>query len=583
MDVNDEIASDKVAGDEVAGDEVAGSDEKTHISATAKDGYMRSGSDAQMSDDGHMSSSAASRLDEALDAVRPSGRLEQIFGTPQFFRLWIAQVVSAVGDWLGLFATIALADQLAPEGSRSTAIALVLATRVAPGFFLATAVGVIVDRLNRKRVMIVCDLGRAAVLVSLPFVDTLVGLVIASVMLELLTMMWQPAKEATVPNLVPRSKLTAANSLNVAAAYGMFPVAAGLAALLAKAAEAISDEGWVTTLRLNEEGLAFYVDGLSFLITAAIIWRIAIPTRPAGQRRASQRGSLDLGGAVRELREGWQLVGKNPIVRSVNVGLATAVMGAGMVFLLGARFVDEVIVGREADFHIVMFSLGSGMAAGVVSASLLQNRINRAGGFITALVGAGVVLLAAASVDRLSLMIPLVVLLGALAGPSYVLGFTLLHENVDNEIRGRVFSALLVLVRLCVLVALAIGGVLADLLDGLSERWWDGFVSVLGVRVELPGVRLTMWLAGLIIVIAGVLASWSLRSFTLSNETADAEDGDAEDGDAGDAAAGDAAAGTDSVDPDDAGEVVAGVGGADDDDAKRLGVSAEAPLEANER
>jgi len=566
VDVNDEIASDKIAGDEVAGDE------KTHISATAKDGHMRSGSDAQMSDDGHMSSSAASRLDEALDAVRPSGRLERIFGTPQFFRLWIAQVVSAVGDWLGLFATIALADQLAPEGSRSTAIALVLATRVAPGFFLATAVGVIVDRLNRKRVMIVCDLGRAAVLVSLPFVDTLVGLVIASVMLELLTMMWQPAKEATVPNLVPRSKLTAANSLNVAAAYGMFPVAAGLAALLAKAAEAISDEGWVTTLRLNEEGLAFYVDGLSFLITAAIIWRIAIPTRPAGQRRASQRGSLDLGGAVRELREGWQLVGKNPIVRSVNVGLATAVMGAGMVFLLGARFVDEVIVGREADFHIVMFSLGSGMAAGVVSASLLQNRINRAGGFITALVGAGVVLLAAASVDRLSLMIPLVVLLGALAGPSYVLGFTLLHENVDNEIRGRVFSALLVLVRLCVLVALAIGGVLADLLDGLSERWWDGFVSVLGVRVELPGVRLTMWLAGLIIVIAGVLASWSLRSFTLSDETADAEDGDA----------GDAAAGTDSVDPDDAGEVVAGVGGADDD-AKRLGVSAEAPLEANER
>ncbi len=578
MDVNDEIASDKIAGSEVAGSEVAGSEvagsEKTQISATAKDGHMRSGSDAQMSDDGHMSSSAASRLDEALDAVRPSGRLERIFGTPQFFRLWIAQVVSAVGDWLGLFATIALADQLAPEGSRSTAIALVLATRVAPGFFLATAVGVIVDRLNRKRVMIVCDLGRAAVLVSLPFVDTLVGLVIASVMLELLTMMWQPAKEATVPNLVPRSKLTAANSLNVAAAYGMFPVAAGLAALLAKAAEAISDEGWVTTLRLNEEGLAFYVDGLSFLITAAIIWRIAIPTRPAGQRRASQRGSLDLGGAVRELREGWQLVGKNPIVRSVNVGLATAVMGAGMVFLLGARFVDEVIVGREADFHIVMFSLGSGMAAGVVSASLLQNRINRAGGFITALVGAGVVLLAAASVDRLSLMIPLVVLLGALAGPSYVLGFTLLHENVDNEIRGRVFSALLVLVRLCVLVALAIGGVLADLLDGLSERWWDGFVSVLGVRVELPGVRLTMWLAGLIIVIAGVLASWSLRSFTLSNETADAEDGDA----------GDAAAGTDSVDPDDAGEVVAGVGGAaDDDDVQRFGVSAEATLEDNER
>ncbi len=542
MDVNEEIASD----------------DKARNSALA--------------DGEHMHSSAASRLDEALDAVRPAGRLEQIFGTPEFFRLWIAQVVSAVGDWLGLFATIALADQLAPEGSRSTAIALVLATRVAPGFFLATAVGVIVDRLNRKRVMIVCDLGRAAVLVSLPFVDTLVGLVIASVLLELLTMMWQPAKEATVPNLVPRSKLTSANSLNVAAAYGMFPVAAGLAALLAKAAEAISDEGWVTTLRLNEEGLAFYVDGLSFLITAAIIWRISIPSRPVEERRAARRGSLDLGGALRELREGWRLVGKNPIVRSVNVGLATAVMGAGMVFLLGARFVDEVIVGREADFHIVMFSLGVGMAVGVVSASLLQNRINRARGFTSALIGAGVVLLAAASVDRLSLMIPLVVLLGSMAGPSYVLGFTLLHENVDNEVRGRVFSALLVLVRLCVLLALAVGGVLADLMDRLSQRWWDGFMSVLGARVELPGVRLMMWLAGLIIVIAGVLASLSLRSSVYAIDGVGGADSGGADSDGDDTA--DDSGGAD-IGADD-------IAAADDSDiAKSRGTSTEVPQEAN--
>ena len=465
-------------------------------------------------------SSAGIRLDEVFEAVRPSGRLERVFGTRAFFRLWVAQVVSATGDWLGLFATIALAAQLAPEGSKSTAIALVLAARVAPGFFLATAVGVIVDRLNRKRVMVACDIGRALVLVTLPFVDTLIGLFVASVLLELATMMWQPAKEATVPNLVPRDKLTAANSLNVAAAYGMFPVAAGIAALLAKAAEAISDEGWVTTLRLNEEGLAFYVDALTFIVTALIIWRIAIPVRSRDERRAGQRGSFDLGGAIRELREGWRLVGANPIVRAVNVGLATAMMGAGMVLLLGARFVDEVLVGREADFHAVLFSLGVGMAIGVGLASALQNRINRTRGFTTALLGAGVVLIAAASVDRLSLMIPLVVLLGMMAGPSYVLGFTLLHENVANEIRGRVFSALLVLVRLFLLIALAVGGVLADLLDNLSERWWDGFVSVLGARVELPGVRLTMWLAGVIIMVAGGLATWSLRSVARSPVTA---------------------------------------------------------------
>ncbi len=457
-------------------------------------------------------STAGVRLDEAIEAVRPSGRIEKIFGTRAFFRLWLAQVVSATGDWLGFLATIALAARL-QEGSEGVAIALVLAARVVPGLFLATAAGVMVDRMSRKRVMVTCDIGRAAVLVTLPFVDTLGGLIAASFVLELLTMMWQPAKEATVPNLVPRRQLTTANSLNVAAAYGMFPVAAGIAALLAKAADAMSDEGWVSALRLNEEGLAFYVDALSFLLTAVIISTIAIPARTAREKPAGAGlRSLDLGGAIRELREGWRLIAADPVVRAVNVGLATGVMGGGMLVTLGPVFVEQVISGIQADFHLLLFSLGIGMAIGVLTASVIQNRINRAKFFAACLIGAGVALCATASLDRLTLVVPLVTLLGVLAGPVYVLGFTLLHENVANELRGRVFSALLVLVRVCLLVSLAVASLLADLLDRLSRTWWDGDISLLGAHLPVPGVRLTMWLAALIIVVAGSLSRWSLGS-----------------------------------------------------------------------
>ena len=156
-----------------------------------------------------------------------------------------------------------------------------LAARIAPGFFLATAAGVIVDRLDRKRVMLFCDVGRAFVFFALPWVDSLVGLIIASFILEILTMLWSPAKEAVVPNLVPKDKLTSANSLNVAAAYGMFPVAAGIAALLAKLSSGFADEGWVDTWHFNEEGLAFYVNGISFLATALIIWNCLLYTSDA--------------------------------------------------------------------------------------------------------------------------------------------------------------------------------------------------------------------------------------------------------------------------------------------------------------
>lgn len=450
-------------------------------------------------------------MGEAITRTRPTGRIEAWFGSKEFFRLWIAQVISATGDWLGLIATISLAQRLS-TGTEGTAIALVLATRIAPGFFLATAAGVIVDRFNRKHLLLVCDIGRAVVLFTLPFVDSLFGLIIASFMLEVFTMIWSPAKEAIVPSIVPKERLTSANSLNVAAAYGMFPVAAGLAALLAKAAESLADEGWVDTWRLNEEGLAFYVDGISFLVTALIIWRIAVPTRPREERVRKGWGGWDLGGAWRELREGWRFIAVNPIVRAVNVGLGVGIIGGGMLVPLGALYVDELIGGSEADFNLVLFALGVGMATGVVSASLLQNRINRAAVFPGVLALAGTALLLASSSSSLAFVVAVIGVVGFAAGPIYVLGFTLLHENVEDELRGRIFSALLVLVRFCLLFALAVAPLVAEGLDTLSNRWWDGDIELLGIAFEAPGVRLTLWLASITIIGAGLLASWSLRA-----------------------------------------------------------------------
>ena len=79
---------------------------------------------------------------------------------------------------------------------------------------------------------------------------------------------------------------------------------------------------------------------------------------------------------------------------------------------------------------------------------------------------------------------------------------------MDDELRGRIFSALYTLVRFCVLLAFAVGPFLSGLLDRASP----GEISVAGVSIAVPGVRLTLWLAGLIIVGAGVLATVSLRS-----------------------------------------------------------------------
>ena len=84
----------------------------------------------------------------------------RLFGTPAFFRLWLAQVVSATGDWLGLLAISILAIRVG-VGNEGAALSLVLAARIVPGFFFGPVAGVLVDRWDRKRTMVTCDVGRA--------------------------------------------------------------------------------------------------------------------------------------------------------------------------------------------------------------------------------------------------------------------------------------------------------------------------------------------------------------------------------------------------------------------------------------
>ena len=133
----------------------------------------------------------------------------------------------------GFLAIVVLATRIG-AGSGGAAVGVVMAARIVPGFFFAAGAGVLIDRMDRKQVMVVTMIARACVVALLPFVDTVLGLVFASFILEIGTLFFTPAKEATVPNLVPADHLATANSLSLAAAYGTFPIASLLFLLLAE-------------------------------------------------------------------------------------------------------------------------------------------------------------------------------------------------------------------------------------------------------------------------------------------------------------------------------------------------------------
>ena len=192
-----------------------------------------------------------------------------------------------------------------------------------------------------------------------------------------------------------------------------------------------------------------------------------------------------------------------------------------MLVPLGAIYANEVLGAGRSGLGVLITALGLGVAGGVALVTWLQRRLDKARTFTWSLVGAGVFLALAASIGQVHLSTTMVFGIGICAGSVYVLGFTLLHENVDDQLRGRIFSTFYVLVRACILLALVVGPLMEDLLDRLSSALWDRHLEVFGVAVDVPGVRLTLWLASLIILASGAVAIASLRAGELGYRSSD--------------------------------------------------------------
>jgi dTMP kinase len=458
-------------------------------------------------------------------------RIQRMFGSREFFALFNVQLISAIGDWVGFFAITSLAAAISSQPE--AAIALVTTARVAPGILFAPFIGVIVDRFSRKTVMVVADVVRAGVFLLLPLVQTVPGLILASLVLEIFTLMWSPAKEATVPELVEPERLTTANSMGLVAAYATMPVAGPIQFGLASLNTRLVELGFLGFLGFSAaqggvQTLAFYFNALSFMAAALILWKWVFPAMssdPVGDRvdvePVVERDPLEeersrLRRTFDEIREGWQFAFLNPVVRGVNIGLATGIMGGAMLVPLGPTFA-RFVIGNPNTFALFITALGLGVAVGVVLLSVIQKRVPKEQIFPLLVFGSGIGLFFGVSMSSFWLAAMGVFFLGVCAGSVYVLGFTLLQEHTEDELRGRIFATLLTLVRTSVLLALLLGPFFATIFDGFARAATGAAanevpsVSAFGFELAIPGVRLTLWLAAVIIMVAGVLSAKSMK------------------------------------------------------------------------
>jgi dTMP kinase len=425
----------------------------------------------------------------------------RVFRVPGFTRLFGAQVVSSLGDWTGLFAILALAKNVS-----TNAVGFVMIARMLPGFLLAPLGGALVDRWNRKVVMVSADIGRAGLLVVLPFWDNMFGLIVISFSLELLTLLWGPAKDATVPNIVKDpDQLASANSLGMVASFGTMPFGAMMFGLLAAVASWLGGFEALTRFQVEQASLAIWVDAGTFLLSAFLISGLAIAGRgqPATTRPPPSQTWNDVVDGLRYIRA-------NPLVRGVMIGLAGGLIGGGAIVPLGAVFSDDILHATDSAFGFLTTALGVGAAIGVVTLLWLQRRLPRARVFTGAVITAGVAIGVLAWVSTLAFAILLVAFFGAAAGCAYVTGFTLLQESVQDEMRGRIFATLYTVVRVCLLLALTIGPFVASGFDALTGLF-SSEITIGSAHLALPGVRLALWTGGALTVLAGLAARRRMR------------------------------------------------------------------------
>ena len=333
---------------------------------------------------------------------------------PAFRRLLAARTISHVGDGIALIALVLMVQD---ERETGTAVgALLLATSLPR--FLGPIAGAIVDRVEQRTLMVVCDIGQAAIFGTIAWLDPsfplLLGLVALAAAFDTL---FSPAGRSALPALVRPEQLMRANawigmSLNIQVAAG--PVLGGLLVEL-----------------LDFRG-ALAANALSFVVSALFL--LGLPPLRAPSDGAEARGFLAVG--MDGLRFAW----RNRVVRTLIVALFVGVAFAGLDDVALVFLVRETFGGSPLAYGLVTGAYGVGMLAGSLGLSWKGTAAAAGTVFLLGWVASGI----GAVLTGVAPLIALVAVGQAIAGVGNAVDVvaldTLVQQAVPRQMLGRVFG-----------------------------------------------------------------------------------------------------------------------------------------------
>jgi dTMP kinase len=343
--------------------------------------------------------------------------------------------------------------------------------------------------------MVVADVIRFALYVSIPIVGNYFWLYTATILVECVSLFWSPAKDASVPNLVPKEKLESANQVSLFAAYGTAPIAAGLFAILALLSSAIAAA--FPSFKGTSIDIALYINALSFAFSAWTIFNLReIPKRhQSGKQADSSVG--------KSLIEGYKVVSSSKIIRGLIVGMIGAFIAAGAVIGLARTFVGD-LGGGDAGYGVLFGSVFTGLAIGIAFGPKIFAQFSRRRLFGASLTVAGSFLVLLAAIPNFTLAVFIVIILGAFSGVCWVTGFTMLGLEVHDDVRGRTFAFMQSIIRVTLVAVLAISPIIAAYIGEYR-------IKVRNTEVAYNGAAITLLLAGLFAILIGAVSYHQMK------------------------------------------------------------------------
>jgi CRP-like cAMP-binding protein/predicted MFS family arabinose efflux permease len=388
-----------------------------------------------------------------------------VFRNRSFALMWTGQLVSTIGSAL---TSLAASIYVYAKTGSALSVGLMLMATAAPTILVGLIAGVFVDRYDRKKIMIAADLIRAALVFMLPILlpQSMVWLYVIVALSSAVGQFFEPAYESVLPEVATDQELAAANSFIAISSFGATAVGFAASGLIGSA----------------NVSLAFYLDALTFLISATCIFFLRVP-KTAAQERTTVKV------VWRNLRAGGKFLINTPMLRSMFLVSLPIFIAFGLGNSLLLPFARNALGATESQYGLQEGLTSIGFVVGSLLMARLTDRLREGQWIAISIIGMGLASVGYSLMTSIPIAIGIQVVSGLLNAPSSVGRRLVVQRNTPREMRGRVNSAFAVSRDVMFLLGMAAAG-LAD---------------VLGVRVMVLISAVLLLAAGLwVLVIRGL-------------------------------------------------------------------------------